>query len=159
MVWNKKAEDEAKLRAPAGRSHPADPAPAAAGPATMSPAPPPVAQTAAPRYESSRAAILGRSVTVKGSIVSQEDLTIDGDVQGSIDIKEHSLTIGPNAKVQVDSVRAREVIVMGSLKGSVDAIDKVLIRKEGQLVGDVQTAGIVIEDGAYFKGGIDIRKP
>ncbi len=96
---------------------------------------------------------------VKGQISSQEDLTIDGDVEGSIELADHRLTIGPNGKVTVDSVKAREVVVMGSLKGTVDALDKVFIKKDAQLVGDVQTAGIIIEDGAYFKGGIDIRKP
>ncbi len=80
-------------------------------------------------------------------------------MEGSIDLADHRLTIGPNGKVTVDSVKAREVVVMGSLKGRVDALDKVFIKKDAQLVGDVQTAGIVIEDGAYFKGGIDIRKP
>jgi cytoskeletal protein CcmA (bactofilin family) len=67
--------------------------------------------------------------------------------------------VGPTGKVEVDIVRAREVVIIGSLKGSIDATDKVLIRKDAQLVGDVQTVGIVIEDGAFFKGGIDIRRP
>lgn len=112
------------------------------------------------RHEPPRApAILGRSVIVKGEIRGSEDLTIDGDVQGSIDLAENRLTIGPNGKVAVDSVKAREIIIMGTLKGSVDATEKVFVRKDAQLVGDVRTAGIVIEDGAYFKGGIDIRKP
>jgi cytoskeletal protein CcmA (bactofilin family) len=96
---------------------------------------------------------------IKGEIHSQEDLTIDGQVQGSIDVPEHRLTIGPTGTVEVDTVKAREVVIIGSLKGSIDASDKVLIRKDAQLVGDVQTSGIVIEDGAYFKGGIDIRRP
>jgi cytoskeletal protein CcmA (bactofilin family) len=104
-------------------------------------------------------AVLGQSVVVKGQIFSQEDLTIEGDVQGTIDLADHRLTVGPKGKVVVDTIKAREVIVMGSLKGSIDATDKVFIRKDAQLIGDVQTAGIVIEDGAYFKGGIDIRKP
>ncbi len=70
----------------------------------------------------------------------------------------HRLTIGPNGNLQTNGVKAREVVVMGKMKGSVEATEKVYIRKDAQLVGDVQTAGIVIEDGAYFKGGIDIRK-
>ncbi len=96
---------------------------------------------------------------IRGEIHSEEDLTIDGEVQGSIAVPEHRLTIGATGKVEVDTVHAREVVVVGSLKGSIDATDKVLIRKDAQLVGDVQTAGIVIEDGAFFKGGIDIRRP
>lgn len=105
------------------------------------------------------AAVLGKNMIVKGEIHSEEDLTIDGQVTGSINVPEHRLTIGPTGKVEVDTVRAREVVIIGTLKGSIDATDKVLIRKDAQLVGDVQTTGIVIEDGAYFKGGIDIRRP
>ena len=103
-------------------------------------------------------AVLGRSVIVKGEIRSQEDLTIDGEVEGLVDAQGHRLTIGPNGRLQTNGVKAREVVVMGKMNGSVEATEKVYIRKDAQLVGDVQTAGIVIEDGAYFKGGIDIRK-
>jgi cytoskeletal protein CcmA (bactofilin family) len=104
-------------------------------------------------------AVLGKSVKVKGQIFSQEDLTIDGEVEGTVSAEGHRLTIGPNGKLQTDGVKAREVIVMGKMHGSVEATEKVYIRKDAHLVGDVQTAGIIIEDGAYFKGGIDIRKP
>lgn len=157
MVWNKKNEDEPKSRSSAPVIEPpAPPRPAAPPPPVAAAAP-----AAAPyRPELPRSsAVLGQSVVVKGQIFSQEDLTIDGDVQGTIDLAEHRLTVGPKGKVIVDTIKAREVIVMGSLKGSIDATDKVFIRKDAQLIGDVQTAGIVIEDGAYFKGGIDIRKP
>lgn len=104
-------------------------------------------------------AILGPSVVVKGEIRSQEDLTINGEVTGIVEAIGHRLTIGPNGNLQTNGVKAREVIVMGRMKGSVEASEKVYVRKDAQLVGDVQTAGIVIEDGGYFKGGIDIRKP
>jgi cytoskeletal protein CcmA (bactofilin family) len=103
-------------------------------------------------------ALIGKNVTIKGNITSQEDLTIDGDVEGAINVTGHRLTIGPSGKLQTDSVKAREVVVVGKVNGSIDATEKVLLRKDGQLVGDVQTAGIVIEDGAYFKGAIDIRR-
>lgn len=157
MVWNKKNEDEMKSRTAAPVAEP----PAAARPAASpTPASAPVPSAATYRPEMPRSsAVLGQSVVVKGQIFSQEDLTIEGDVQGTIDLGDHRLTVGPKGKVIVDTIKAREVIVMGSLKGSIDATDKVFIRKDAQLIGDVQTAGIVIEDGAYFKGGIDIRKP
>ena len=103
-------------------------------------------------------AILGPSVVVKGEIHSEEDLTIEGEVQGSVEAVGHRLTVGPTGNLQTSGVKAREVVVMGKMKGSVEATEKVYIRKDAQLVGDVQTAGIIIEDGAYFKGGIDIRK-
>jgi cytoskeletal protein CcmA (bactofilin family) len=105
----------------------------------------------------SSSAVLGKSVIVKGEIHGREDLTIDGEVEGSIELQEHRLTIGPNAKVNA-SVKAREVVVLGSLHGNVETRDKVEIRKEAKLVGDIRTARIMIEDGAYFKGSVDILR-
>ena len=108
-------------------------------------------------FDATRAgnAVLGKSVIVKGQILSREDLTIDGEVEGTVEMQEHRLTIGPNGKVRA-SVKAREVIVLGTLHGNVETSDKIDIRKEAKLVGDIKTARIVIEDGAYFKGNIDI---
>lgn len=100
-------------------------------------------------------AVLGRSVVVKGQILSREDLTVDGEVEGTIEMQEHRLTVGPNGKVRA-SVKAREVIVLGTLTGNVETGDRIDIRKEAKLVGDIRTARIVIEDGAYFKGNVDI---
>ena len=104
------------------------------------------------------AAVLGRNVTVRGEIFSQEDLTIDGDVEGSVEVVDHRLTLGPNSKLKVSEVKAHTLIVFGSLTGKVEVVDKVHIRKDASIIGDIQTAGIVIEDGAYFRGGIDITK-
>ena len=100
-------------------------------------------------------AVLGKSVVVKGQILSREDLTIDGEVEGTIEMQEHRLTVGQNGKVRA-SVKAREVIVLGTLHGNVETGDRIDIRKEAKLVGDIRTARIVIEDGAYFKGNVDI---
>ena len=99
--------------------------------------------------------MLGKSVIVKGQIFGREDLTIDGEVDGTVELQEHRLTVGPNGKVTA-SVKAREVVVLGTIHGNVEARDKVEIRKEAKLVGDIRTARIVIDDGAYFKGNIDI---
>jgi cytoskeletal protein CcmA (bactofilin family) len=100
-------------------------------------------------------AVLGKSVIVKGQIYSREDLTIDGEVEGTVELQEHRLTIGPNGKVSA-SVKARELVVLGTIHGNVETTDKIDIRKEAKLVGDIKTARVVIEDGAYFKGNIDI---
>lgn len=102
-------------------------------------------------------AALGKNVTVKGQIFAREDLTIDGEVEGTVECHEHRLTIGPNARVQA-GLKAREIIIQGSIQGNVDATDKIDIKKEAKLVGDIKTSRIVIEDGAYFKGSIDISK-
>lgn len=104
------------------------------------------------------AASIGKSVVVKGNIFSREDLIVDGQVDGSIEMLEHRLTVGPNGKLNA-GVKAREIIVVGTIHGNVDATDKIEIRKEAKLVGDIKTQRIVIEDGAYFKGSIDIMRP
>lgn len=112
-----------------------------------------------PRGSSSvGSAALGKNVTVKGQIFAREDLTIDGEVEGTVECHEHRLTIGPNARVQA-GLKAREIVIQGSIQGNVDATDKIDIKKEAKLVGDIKTSRIVIEDGAYFKGSIDISKP
>jgi cytoskeletal protein CcmA (bactofilin family) len=103
-------------------------------------------------------AVLGKSVMVKGQIFSREDLTIDGEVEGTVELQENRLTVGPNGRVQA-TVKAREIVVLGTIHGNVEASEKIDIRKEAKLVGDIKTTRIVIEDGAYFKGSIDIIKP
>jgi cytoskeletal protein CcmA (bactofilin family) len=102
-------------------------------------------------------AVLGKNVTVKGQITSREDLTIDGEVEGTVECQEHRLTIGPNARVQA-ALKAREIVIHGNIQGNVEATDKVDLKKEAKLVGDIKTTRITIEDGAYFKGSIDISK-
>ena len=116
------------------------------------------AEPLTPRGGSVGSAALGKNVTVKGQIFAREDLTIDGEVEGTVECHEHRLTIGPNARVQA-GLKAREIIIQGSIQGNVDATDKIDIKKEAKLVGDIKTSRIVIEDGAYFKGSIDISKP
>jgi cytoskeletal protein CcmA (bactofilin family) len=103
------------------------------------------------------AATIGKAVKIVGQIFSREDLYVDGDVEGTIELMEHKLTIGPNGKVH-SGVKAREVVALGSIQGNVEASDRIEIRKDAKLVGDIRTARIVIEDGAYFKGSIDIVK-
>ena len=102
-------------------------------------------------------ATLGKNVTVKGQIFSREDLTIDGEVEGTVECHEHRLTIGPNGRVHA-GLKAREIVIYGSIQGNVEATDKIDIKKEAKLVGDIKTSRIMIEDGAYFKGSIDIAK-
>ena len=109
--------------------------------------------------ESPRGAVahIGKSVLIKGELSGSEDLYIDGQVEGTIELREHNLTIGPHGRVQAN-VNAKEVILHGTLKGNVRAADRVDIRKTGALVGDVVAARVAIEDGASFKGSIDIQK-
>jgi cytoskeletal protein CcmA (bactofilin family) len=108
-----------------------------------------------PEVERDRSASIGKSVIVKGQLFSREDLFIDGEIEGSVELQEHRLTIGPNGKL-LAGVKAREIVVLGTIHGNVEAGEKIEIRKDAKLVGDIKTVRIVIEDGAFFKGSIDI---
>jgi cytoskeletal protein CcmA (bactofilin family) len=157
-MWSKRKEDELppQPQRPAGvPATPAHPVEAQRRePQTMSTP----SRTFEPEISTrSGSAALGKNVTVKGQIFAREDLTIDGEVEGTVECQEHRLTIGPNARVQA-GLKAREIIIHGSIQGNVDATDKIDIKKEAKLVGDIKTSRIVIEDGAYFKGSIDISK-
>ncbi len=101
---------------------------------------------------------IGEFLQLKGEITGSEDLLIDGEVEGAIELKENKLTVGPNGKVKAD-VSARSITVMGHLCGNVRADEKIEICKTGSLEGDLLTARIVIEEGAVFRGSIDIVKP
>lgn len=102
-------------------------------------------------------AMIGRAMTIIGQIQSKQDMYIDGDVQGSLELDGCRLTVGPNGKADAGA-RAREIIILGSVNGDVDASDKLAVKQGGRLVGNIRTAGVIIEDGAYFKGSIDIVK-
>ena len=105
----------------------------------------------------SQPAAIGASMHIKGDIRTNEELLIDGEVEGSVE--SHSvLTVGPNGKVRAN-IKAREVIVFGKVQGNINVTEKIAIREQGSLVGDIKTAGISIDDGAYFKGSIDIIRP
>jgi cytoskeletal protein CcmA (bactofilin family) len=101
---------------------------------------------------------IGKSVKFVGEIHSKEDLFVDGDLEGTVESIAHKVTIGPNATVHA-TVKAREVEVLGTLQGNVEAADRIEIRRNAKIVCDIRTARIHIEDGAYFKGSIDIVKP
>ncbi len=103
-------------------------------------------------------ATIGKSLVVKGEVTGSESLYIDGRVEGSINLPGNRVTIGRNGIVSAN-INAREIVVTGKVKGNLVASDRVDIRNEGSLTGDIIAQRISIEDGAYFKGGIDIQKP
>ena len=120
------------------------------------PAPEPV--RVAPPAASGEQATIGKGLFIKGEITGSESLFIDGKVEGSVNLPGNRVTVGRNGQVAA-SITAREIVVLGKVRGNVSATDRVDIRAEGSLSGDVSAARISIEDGAFFKGGIDIRKP
>jgi cytoskeletal protein CcmA (bactofilin family) len=142
-MWNKTKPDVAPP--------PARPEPQASNP---TPAAQP-AHAARPAQPVSPGTAIGKGVTIIGDVVSKEDLFIDGDIKGNVDVQNSRCTVGPNGKAK-SNVKAREVIIQGQVQGDVEATQKITIRKEGSLVGNIRTTGIIIEDDAYFKGSIDI---
>jgi cytoskeletal protein CcmA (bactofilin family) len=102
-------------------------------------------------------ATIGKSLVIKGEVTGSESLYIDGRVEGSINLAGNRVTIGRNGVVTAN-INAREIVVLGKVRGNLTASDRVDIRSDGSLTGDVVAARISIEDGAFFKGGIDIRK-
>jgi len=140
-------------------SNNATPTPEPARPVSQAPsfenAPSRPASSPAPSGEQ---ATIGKGLTIKGEINGSESLYIDGKVEGSVNLPGNRVTVGRNGQVAA-SITAREIVVLGKVRGNVTATDRVDIRAEGSLSGDVAAARISIEDGAFFKGGIDIRKP
>jgi cytoskeletal protein CcmA (bactofilin family) len=142
-LWNKQTQQNDE---PAQRPAP-EPVRSAQAFAPPAPRPEPARQTAA----------IGPAMNIKGEIHAREQLTVDGEVEGTLQ-SESQLTVGPSGKVRAN-IKAREVIIFGSVRGNVEVVEKIAIREHGSLVGDIRAAGISIDDGAYFKGSIDIVRP
>src|SRR5438477_12467555 len=130
-------------------------------PTTMSTPTPAVTEApATPRPVSTSTAdqaTIGKSLVIKGEVTGSESLYIDGRVEGSINLAGNRVTVGRNGIVSAN-INAREIVVLGKVRGNLTASDRVDIRSDGSLTGDVVAARISIEDGAFFKGGIDIQK-
>jgi cytoskeletal protein CcmA (bactofilin family) len=162
-MWNKKREEEPprpSYTPPAPPATPANPV-SVHNPVEVRKETSTVSSMPPARFEAEPrggAATLGKAVKVVGQIFSREDLYVDGEVEGTVEALEHKLTIGPNGVVRA-TVKAREVVALGTIQGNVEAAEKIEIRKDAKLTGDIRTARIIIEDGAYFKGSIDIVKP
>ena len=140
-----------------GPQNPEPQRPSVPAPPSFEANPRPAAAPAAP-VASGEQATIGKSLVIKGEVTGSESLYIDGKVEGSISLPGNRVTVGRNGQVSAN-ISAREVVVLGKVRGNVNASDRVDIRSEGSLTGDVAAQRISIEDGAFFKGGIDIRKP
>jgi cytoskeletal protein CcmA (bactofilin family) len=148
-MWKPTRKEDEK---PMPIQEPSSPSPAALAPPTRPGEP---VRSDPPRNVD--VATIGKSVVVKGELSGSEDLYVDGQVEGSITLRGQSLTIGPNGRVRAN-VEARNVILHGQVDGNITASDRVELRKSASLKGDISTARIAIDDGAYFKGTIDIQK-
>lgn len=100
---------------------------------------------------------IGKSVIIRGELSGSEDLFFDGEVEGSIELKSNSLTIGPNGRIRAN-IQAKEVVIHGRVDGNIRATERVELKQSAVLSGDLVTQRIMIEDGAFFKGAVDIQK-
>ena len=135
------------------------------GQPTAAPPPPPAPTQAGapgPRLETSHLmekdiVNIGKSVVIKGELNGSEDLTIEGHVEGTIQLRDHVLTIGPNGRIKAQ-VFAKSVIVLGEVNGNVTASDKVDIRDNGSVDGDIVSPRVAIAEGAHFRGSVDMQR-
>ena len=149
-MWNKKNDEPGPMRA---QEPVRNPIPMPAAPAPMATAGGTTAMTSGPK----QSAVIGPSMMIKGEIRAREELMVDGEVEGLVE-SQSVLTVGPNGKVR-GNIKARQVAIFGSVRGNVEVMEKIAIREQGSLIGDIKAAGISIDDGAYFKGSIDIVRP
>ena len=148
-MWNRRKEEESPRTSPlSGSPLPTPVAPMEGMPVSTTPT----------GYQGARTtATIGENVLIAGQIFAKEDLVIDGQIDGTIELLEHKVTIGKAARVKA-TIKAREVVIHGTVHGNVEASDKIDLRRDAHLVGDIRAARIAIEDGAIFKGSIDVTK-
>lgn len=119
--------------------------------------PTPVSNAAAPRQIDKDMVNIGKSVLIKGELSGSEDLTIEGHVEGTIELRDNVLTIGPNGRIKAQ-VFAKAVIVLGELRGNLSATEKVDIRDNGSVEGDIISPRVAIAEGAMFRGSVDMQR-
>lgn len=152
-MWKPRPEDNQPM---SSNQPSASPAVAATPTSSLTTAPKEAPKTS---YQADRADVghIGKSVVIRGELTGNEDLYLDGEIEGNINLRDHKLVIGPNGKIKA-SITARDIVLHGRVEGNVSATERVELKKACTLVGDVSTQRIVIEDGAYFKGSIDIKE-
>ena len=151
-MWKR---DEA-VKPTGGQPTPATPSTQSQQQQQQSSAPP--AQAEPRRHQMERDVVnIGKSVVIKGELNGSEDLTIEGHVEGKIELKDHALTIGPNGKIKA-AVFAKSVIVLGEVNGNVTATEKVDIRDGGSVDGDIVSPRVAIAEGAHFRGSVDMQR-
>ena len=136
---------------------PVSPPPAAAQPPASAPVGAPAPKSDVRTQMEKDIVNIGKSVVIKGELNGSEDLTIEGHVEGTIQLRDHVLTIGPNGKIKAQ-VFAKAVIVLGEVTGNVTASEKVDIRDNGSVDGDIISPRVAIAEGAHFRGSVDMQR-
>lgn len=158
-MWKARPEDNRPALNPSTPYQPVQPAVAPTAAASPSPSVNlPARETAKPAAEArGDVGHIGKSVVLRGELTGNEDLYLDGEVEGIINLRDHKLVIGPNGKIKA-TITARDVVVHGKVDGNLNASERVELKRCCSLTGDVTTQRIVIEEGAFFKGAIDIKE-
>ncbi len=149
MWWEKKTRPEVSLNV-----EPAAPLPP---PRKETPMNETTAKVPSTTPTSQHQTVLGQTVVLRGELSANEDLLIEGQFEGTISLEEHCLTVGASGQVKAE-IRARQVVILGAVAGNVVAREKVEIRRSGHVVGDLKAGAVAIEEGAYFRGSIDILR-
>ena len=149
MVW-KKSDDPP--------SHNPEPSPAPRPMATQAPTPSPAPTASEPPRRPSERATIGPSIFIKGDLTGEEDLVIEGRVEGRVDLKQNNVTVGKNGRVHAD-VFGKVVVVEGEVNGNVFAREQAILRQSGAIRGNITAPRVILEDGSRFKGSIDMEPP
>lgn len=153
MLWEKKPQPVSKKPEPEW----VPPPPPPPAPRLEKPIMDTTPKVTNPMSSNQNPTILGRSVVMRGELSATEDLLIEGQFDGTINLQDNCLTVGGKGQVKAE-IHARQVVIHGSVNGNVTAREKIEIRKTGQVLGDLVATGVAIEDGAYFKGSIEILR-
>src|SRR3954463_10492488 len=166
MAWNPKKSDDP----PSPQPQPTAPRPTAAAPAPSTspppaasepprpppPPPPPAPPASEPPRRPSERATIGPSIFIKGDLSGEEDLVIEGRVEGRVDLKQNNVTVGKNGRVKAD-VFGKVVVVEGEVDGNVFAREQAILRQSGSIHGNITAPRVILEDGSRFKGSIDME--
>jgi cytoskeletal protein CcmA (bactofilin family) len=153
-MWKIRPEDNRAGSYPSPTAQPASaPVVAATTPALATP---PKESPKPADFHRPDVARIGKSVSIRGELTGNEDLYLDGEMEGTISLRDHKLVIGPNGKIKAN-ITARDVVVHGRVEGNISTSERVELKRASNLIGDLTTQRIVIEDGAFFKGAIDIK--
>ena len=153
-MWGQKEKASATKTPPATSGQPATPPGTAQAPASRPGVHPPADRDRSGRVQ----ARIGNTIKIKGELTGSEDFHVDGEVEGTIELHDNALVVGPNGHVRAQ-VKARSITIWGNLEGKMHASERVEVRKTGSLTGDLVTPRIVTEDGAVLRGSIDIGQP
>lgn len=152
-MWKARPEDN---RLPLSGSPTSQPAPANGGMAASNPTPRESSKFS-PEPQRGDVGHIGKSVVIRGELSGSEDLYLDGEIEGTVNLRDHKLVIGPNGKIKA-TITAREIVVHGKVEGNIGGCERVELKRSSALTGDISTHRIVIEDGAMFKGGVEIKE-